>query len=67
MGTQEKHGNYSCDDSFEEKWWKNLGLGCYFRQDSQERLSEEVMFKLGLKKQQQQQQKPQLLSRGRTI
>lgn len=68
MGTQEKHGNYSCDDSFEEigdQMVKNLGLGCYFRQDSQERLSEEVTFKLGLKK--QQQQRPQLLSRGRTI
>lgn len=52
MYTQEKHGNYSCDGSFEEihdAKLKNLGWVCYFRQGSQERLSEEVTFKMGLK------------------
>lgn len=53
MHTQEKHSNYSCDDSFEEIGDTMVNTLCwsrYFRQNSQGRLSEEMTFKLELEK-----------------
>ena len=67
MHTQEKHGNYSCDHSFEEigdVMVNNLGWGCYFIQNGQGKLSKEVMFKLELKK---KKKKNLWRSRGRTF
>ena len=74
MHTQEKHGNYSCDHSFEEigdVMVNNLGWGCYFIQNGQGMLSKEVMFKLELKKKKKQKNKNKKnnlwRSRGRTF